>query len=195
VVTTPEEIARRGDLIGPILRPALRDGQVLYDAENESSMLADGKLVQPARPPRGGVVTAEERLSETRRWLRQAHEDLRVAELLADGDNAAPHQACYFAQQAAEKALKAVLVFLQIEYPTSHNFDQLRDLVPMGWPLKQEYPDLEGLTDWVIKGRYPGDWPDPTTTDSRNAARQARALWDSVLRDLQRHGLDVAEYR
>jgi len=31
VVTTPEEIARRGDLIGTILRPALREGKVLYE--------------------------------------------------------------------------------------------------------------------------------------------------------------------
>jgi predicted nucleotidyltransferase len=31
IVTTPAEIARRGDLIGTILRPALRDGKVLYE--------------------------------------------------------------------------------------------------------------------------------------------------------------------
>ncbi len=31
IVTTPDEIARRGDLIGPVLRPALREGIVLYD--------------------------------------------------------------------------------------------------------------------------------------------------------------------
>jgi uncharacterized protein len=31
VVTTGEEIARRGHLIGPVLRPALREGKVLYE--------------------------------------------------------------------------------------------------------------------------------------------------------------------
>ena len=31
IVTTPEEIARRGDLVGTILRPALREGKVLYE--------------------------------------------------------------------------------------------------------------------------------------------------------------------
>ena len=31
VVTTPEEIARRGDLIGMVLRPALCEGKVLYE--------------------------------------------------------------------------------------------------------------------------------------------------------------------
>jgi predicted nucleotidyltransferase len=31
VVTTPEEISRRGDAIGSVLRPALREGKVLYE--------------------------------------------------------------------------------------------------------------------------------------------------------------------
>jgi predicted nucleotidyltransferase len=31
VVTTPEEIARRGDLVGTVLRPALRERKVLYE--------------------------------------------------------------------------------------------------------------------------------------------------------------------
>jgi predicted nucleotidyltransferase len=31
VVTTPAEIARRGDLVGTVLRPALREGRILYE--------------------------------------------------------------------------------------------------------------------------------------------------------------------
>ncbi len=31
VVTTPEEIAQRGDVIGLVLRPALREGKVIYE--------------------------------------------------------------------------------------------------------------------------------------------------------------------
>lgn len=31
VVTTPEEIIRRGDLVGSVLRSALRGGQVIYE--------------------------------------------------------------------------------------------------------------------------------------------------------------------
>ncbi len=30
-VTTPEEIQQKGDLVGTILRPALREGEVLYN--------------------------------------------------------------------------------------------------------------------------------------------------------------------
>lgn len=31
VVTTPEEILRRGDLVGTVLRPALREGRVVHE--------------------------------------------------------------------------------------------------------------------------------------------------------------------
>jgi predicted nucleotidyltransferase len=31
IVTTPDEIARRGDLVGDVLRPALREGKVVYE--------------------------------------------------------------------------------------------------------------------------------------------------------------------
>lgn len=31
IVTTPDEIRRRGNLVGTVLRPALREGRVLYD--------------------------------------------------------------------------------------------------------------------------------------------------------------------
>jgi predicted nucleotidyltransferase len=31
IVTTPDEIARRGHLVGTVLRPALREGRILYE--------------------------------------------------------------------------------------------------------------------------------------------------------------------
>ncbi len=37
VVTTPEEITRRGDLVGTVLRPALREGKILYECAARGS--------------------------------------------------------------------------------------------------------------------------------------------------------------
>ena len=34
IVTTPEEIARRGHIVGTVLRAALRDGKVVYEGKN-----------------------------------------------------------------------------------------------------------------------------------------------------------------
>ncbi len=195
VVTTPEEIVRRGNLVGDVLRAALREGQVLYDAERDGdfgprSLRSDVALRWEPR-----AVTDEERVAETWKWLRQAREELRSAEKLATDEDPGPHVACYLSQQAAEKALKAVLIFLQIDYPLTHNLDEIRESIPEGWLLKGEHPDLEVLSGWAVKARYPGDWPEATELDGRNAARQARAVYESVLNDLEARGFEVGALR
>jgi HEPN domain-containing protein len=81
-----------------------------------------------------------------------------------------------------------VLIFLQIDFPRRHDLDALRNLIPAGWQLKEEHPDLADLTEWAVEARYPGDWADATEEDARSAAQQARAVWQSVCRDLTSHG-------
>ena len=100
-----------------------------------------------------------------------------------------PRNACYHAQQTAEKAIKAALVFLRIPFPFRHDLDFLRDLLPTGWRVKTEHPDLSMLTIWVTEARYPHDSPDASKADARAAHRQARAVYESVRADLASHGL------
>ena len=130
---------------------------------------------------------------EVHRWLLHAREDLVAAEALAGTAQAVPRHACWLAQQAAEKALKAVLVFLQQDYPLRHDLDAIRNLIPEGWRIKEEYPDLAELTAWAIEARYPGAWPDPVSSDAAKAAEQARSVLESVLRDLEQHGFEPRE--
>ena len=51
-------------------------------------------------------------------WLRQARNDLALATLAPDNGFLA--QACYYASQAAGKALKGALLELRIEPPHTH---------------------------------------------------------------------------
>jgi len=94
--------------------------------------------------------------SEARRGLRFAQEDLRVAERLLASPDSVPRHVCWFAQQAAEKSLKAGLVLEGIEFPFRHDLDGLRNLLPPGWSVKEAYPDLGELTAWAVEARYPG---------------------------------------
>ena len=48
VVTTPEEITRRGDLIGTVLRLALREGKVLFMNEAEH-LVATRRWLRPVQ--------------------------------------------------------------------------------------------------------------------------------------------------
>ena len=54
---------------------------------------------------------------EIRRWLQYAEEDLWAAERMLHQEDALPRHICWLAQQAAEKTLKAALVFVQVEFP------------------------------------------------------------------------------
>lgn len=69
-------------------------------------------------------------------WLALAHSDLDAAALLADGQ---PHLACYHAEQAVEKALKALYVARSVYFPFVHALGQLID------GLVEAYPELEEL--------------------------------------------------
>jgi hypothetical protein len=50
-------------------------------------------------------------------WLNHAKSDLRLVHLAATDELMRREQACFHAQQAAEKAIKAVLVLGGIEFP------------------------------------------------------------------------------
>ena len=47
--------------------------------------------------------------------MRYAEEDLLAAEAALEQDGLVPRHACWLAQQSTEKAIKAVLIFLQVE--------------------------------------------------------------------------------
>ena len=130
-----------------------------------------------------------------KRWLRFALDDLTVAEGAVARGDFAPHIACFHAQQCAEKALKAILVFLQIRFPFRHDLNEVRGLIPTGWDVVTAHPRLGALSQWATVGRYPGNWPEATDQDARDAAKEARAVWETVLDDLDRHGLDVRAFR
>jgi HEPN domain-containing protein len=189
VVSTVGRVRRLGHRVGTVFRPALREGRVLYDATAQHPWRTDGSLAHLEVDP----VTDSDRLEETRLWLGQARDDLRLAEGGLTPQYLAPGSAGYMAQQAAEKALKAVLVFLQIDYPLTHNLDVVRDGIPPGWRVKEEHPALRWLTEWTSKGRYPGDWGPPTAQDAEAAVGMARAILDSVLRDLAERGFQAEE--
>lgn len=62
-------------------------------------------------------------------WLRHAYSDLALA-----GITPLPQvlleQLCFHAQQAAEKALKGILVACNVAVPRTHNLRTLFDLLP-----------------------------------------------------------------
>jgi HEPN domain-containing protein len=136
-------------------------------------------------------MSSAELLEEVRRWLRFSHEDLRAAEALLTAAGARPRHACWLAQQAAEKAIKAALAYEQTSFPFRHDLDALRNLLPEGWAVKALCPDLAELTEWAVEARYPGDSPEATDVEAQCAVAQARAVWQCVAQDMSARGVHV----
>lgn len=59
----------------------------------------------------------DELLREVQRWRWFALEDLQGAERQIQRTGTVPRHPAWLAQQAAEKALKAILIYLQVEFP------------------------------------------------------------------------------
>jgi HEPN domain-containing protein len=100
--------------------------------------------------------------SEAERWLLTAEKDLKASELLFEGAMYA--QACFLAQQAGEKAVKA-LWFLLDSDPCGHSVQRLI----MDFPHRSDIADIDVwiecgaiLDKFYIPTRYPNGLPDLT---------------------------------
>lgn len=180
LVSTPEELERSRTRIGSVLRYAQQEGKILWKNLNAAARVPN-KEVQAA------MQTAD-RLEDTAHWLRYAQEDLITAETLL-GQSHVPHrQSCWQAQQSAEKALKAALIFLQIDFRRTHNLSVLRDLLPESWQLKIAPSNLGDLNKWAVAARYPENMQEVTKAEATEAVEQARSVWTSVSTALAEHG-------
>ena len=154
--TDPEEIARTGDSVGSFVHPVLREGRVIF-----------------------GV---DERDAGT--WLRYAREDLETAERMLEGQGFALRWACYLAQQAVEKALKAVLVSERIRFPYTHDLENLRELLPTRRHAARVDADLTVLSRWATAARYPPAGAEVSLADAREAVDTARTVVAAAVDDL-----------
>lgn len=178
LVATPSDIGKYGDLVGYVYRSAIREGKVIYATEE-----------LPFAP--GELMTDRVKREVLQRWLHMARADLKLAADAAT-DELTSAQACYMSQQAAEKYLKAVLVFVGIEFPLTHDLVTIWELVPEDWTRIKALRDVGELSKWAIEGRYVGDWPYPTSKEARAAGARAATVSAATLSDLRDHGFDVA---
>ena len=117
-------------------------------------------------------------------WLRYAEEDLDIADLVLETARP-PRLACFHAEQAAEKALKAVLVHEGIRYAKTHKLEELGDLLPPDSITAAANADLAKLSEWADEIRYPDALVDASQEDALKAVEDARLLFEASRQDLE----------
>ena len=130
---------------------------------------------------------------QAERWLQTAEEDWRAAHVLQE--NGMYAQACFYAQQSGEKAIKSLWYLLDAD-PWGHSVQR----------LITEFPERAALPDfdiWLEQGalldkfyiptRYPNGLPDLTPgqvyrlDDATRGLEAARLLLNACQRWLEEH--------
>ena len=115
------------------------------------------------------------------RWLKRARSDLQLGRVALNTTGVLLEDACFHAQQCAEKALKAYLTKLDVAFPRTHVLEVLLDL------LKAEGIDIPGnidqafeLTQYAVQTRYPGEWEPVTRKEAENSLDLAAVVLNWV---------------
>jgi HEPN domain-containing protein len=67
-------------------------------------------------------------LSSPQDWIAHAQSDLKMVKPGREDGEILFEQVCFHAQQAVEKALKAVLLARQVDFPLTHDLEVLLDI-------------------------------------------------------------------
>jgi len=92
---------------------------------------------------------------DPREWLNRARSNLALASQRVP--SVYLEDLCFLAQQAAEKALKAVLIHRRVRFPYIHDLGKLITLIEQsGISVPESVRRAVILSDYAVESRYPG---------------------------------------
>jgi HEPN domain-containing protein/predicted nucleotidyltransferase len=172
LVVSEERLEELGDRPSLVYREALREGRVVYEAPQMS----------PRRKGRKKLKPSQAGLPHT--WLAHARSDLASMRALHGNPDVFPEQALFHAQQAAEKAVKAVLLERNVDFPYTHNLENLiDDVTSRGMTVPADVARAKELSRYAVETRYPDPTVEITDENIDDAIRIAEAVvaWASSL--------------
>lgn len=110
-------------------------------------------------------------------WLRRARSNLAKADPDPIPPDVLYEDLCFDAQQAAEKALKAVLVHRGLPFRKTHDIGYLLALLDdAGQDISEGLRVADILTSYAVETRYPGQGEPVTADEHRTAVELAAAV-------------------
>jgi HEPN domain-containing protein len=112
-----------------------------------------------------------------RQWVNKAEEDFLLAEHLVEEDSWFKSAIGFHLQQSAEKYLKALLVYYQIEFPKKHDIGELLDIIAQkDAPLAKTLENSIDLNPYAVEHRYPGAYSQLTEKEVKAALKLAQKV-------------------
>lgn len=119
------------------------------------------------------MPTDRREIGTSKDWLKRAKSNLIRAQQ-PKPDEVFWEDYCFDAQQAAEKAIKALLIHYQIAFRFVHDIAELLTaLEKNGISLPQEVRGGAELSDYAVEARYPSPMEPVTEDDYQDAVKIA----------------------
>jgi HEPN domain-containing protein len=119
---------------------------------------------------------------EIHSWLEKARQDLDAAAWLLESPQYLYNAVGFHCQQASEKALKAYLTWVDEPFEKTHS---LVALVALCLKSDSDFVELRSaattLTPFAVTTRYPGDLPEISAQEAKDALAYAEQIWDFIL--------------
>jgi HEPN domain-containing protein len=113
---------------------------------------------------------------DPREWLNRARSNLAKAQEIPDLEYVYLEDLCFDAQQAAEKAIKAVLIHLNAQFPYTHDLARLLSLAEQaGTEVPDDIKPAVALTEYAVATRYPSP-SEPVSMDEYEEAVSLAAM-------------------
>ena len=123
--------------------------------------------------------------TEPQVWLQRAESNLRLAER-GNVEGVLLEDLCFEAQQAAEKALKALLLEFSGDFPRVHSIGLLLERLDKHVSIPDSIKEAVELTDYAVQLRYPGHYAPVTEAEYQRAIVLATRTLDWVKQNLTR---------
>lgn len=121
-----------------------------------------------------------EKIEIINEWFDKADEDILAAEVVIEASPLLYDVSAFHSQQAAEKYLKAFIVFNEIMPPKVHNVKELIDIAICYDIEFEKLRGAETLSKFAVRSRYPDDMDVDTKEQALIILNIAKSVKDFV---------------
>ncbi len=126
-------------------------------------------------------------------WFVKSRQDLWMGKTAIEHTGAPYDMIAFHAQQAVEKCLKGLLTFYQIDFPKTHDINELVKLLGKVWdPLPGAIESADDLTDYAVMTRYPHEFEEVSKSEAKQALDAALEVYNLSVDYLKQQGLTLA---
>jgi len=119
-------------------------------------------------------------------WVHKAEQDYLAAEYLLREAEPLREPIAFHCQQAAEKYIKAFLVYRGTEFPKTHDIKKLLDLLAgVDAELAGDLAEEKELTPYGVEIRYPSDFPEVLRGGEKELFDLARRTREVIMERLR----------